>query len=132
MKTFLRACIAGSVLLIGGCAAVTSMENTVADIEQREAQTQPYPLTESEALSIIRAAFKEGWPDKTLTPLEQGRKGYEITLWFAIDREHVIAEVLPADDGVYFRIINRGTAPVSGIPAREKLTGLIELRAKGD
>ncbi len=116
--------------LIAACSAIESAEESVADAEQGTVESATYSLTQDQALAVIKRSFAEGWPDKELSPLEDGRVGYQIRLWFAIDREHVSAEVVNVSQGrVKFRVINRGTAPARGVPARKELLELIEQEA---
>jgi hypothetical protein len=116
---------------LAGCAAVRSAEEAVADVEQGSAQTRSYPVNEDRAEQIMRDAISEGWPDKTPEPLDDGRLGYTFQLRFAIDREHIIVEAIPTGRGLAFRVTNRGTAPIVGVPARKRLIELLEQRAGG-
>lgn len=113
-----------------GCALVPPAEEAVADIEQASTETETFKVSREQAEAVIVDAIGEGWPEKSPERLGDQRLAYEFTLWFAIDRERIIAEALPREDGYGFRVTNRGTAPVVGIPAREKLVPLIEKYAR--
>ena len=113
-------------MFLSGCALVPAAEEAVADVEQGSSETRTYPLSEEQALNVIAGAIAEGWPDKSTERLDDDHPAYRFTLWFAIDRERIVAEALPRGDGYAFRVINRGTAPVVGRPARDKLIPLIE------
>jgi len=117
------------IFMIGGCSAIPKAEEAVADVEQGIAETQVFSITATQAESIIKESFHEGWPDKELEPLGPNKLGYQITLWFAIDREHILAEAKKSSDGYSFKVTNRGTAPVVGVPARKKLIELIQKNA---
>lgn len=110
---------------LGGCSAVRTAEDAVADVEQGTADTATYEISAAQADTIIQSAFREGWPDNEMQPLGGGRTGYQIRLWFMIDREHVIAEAIPSGSGYLFRVVNRGTAPAVGVPARRKMIQLL-------
>ncbi|AFV00839.1 hypothetical protein [Simiduia agarivorans] len=114
---------------VAGCSAIHRAEEAVADIEQGVEMTPAYALTEAQARTVVLSAFRDGWPDKTPEPLAQETLGYEIMLHFVIDRERLIVEVMPEADAVAFRVTNRGTAPVVGVPAREKMVQLIRQKA---
>lgn len=129
-KRFLAVLIFSFLTTIFGCSTIHKAEEAVADVEQGSAQTALFNITPAQADSVIRAAFKEGWPDKDLSTVGEGRIAYQIKLWFAIDREHIIAEAIDSDNGYVFTVINRGTAPVVGVPARNKLVELLEKHAR--
>ena len=112
-----------------GCSLIPKAEEAVADVEQGIAETQVFSITATQADSIIKESFHEGWPDKELKPLGSNKLGYQIELWFAIDREHILAEAIESSDGYSFKVTNRGTAPVVGVPARKKLIDLIKKHA---
>lgn len=116
--------------LISACALVPAAEEAVADLEQGSSETEVYRLTEEQAVQVIADAIAEGWPDSELERLEDDHPAYRFTLWFVIDRERIVAEALPRGDGYAFRVVNRGTAPVVGVPARDKLIPLIEKYAQ--
>lgn len=115
---------------LAACALVPAAEEAVADIEQGASETEVYPLDEDQAIQVLADAISEGWPDKSLERLDDDHPAYRFTLWFAIDRERIIAEALPRENGHAFRVVNRGTAPVVGVPARDKLIPLIEKYAQ--
>ena len=115
---------------LAGCSAIQTAEEAVADVEQRTTDTRVFRIDASVAQQVILDSIAEGWPDKSPAPLAEGQVGYEFTLHFAIDRERIIAEALADGSGHYFRVTNRGTAPVVGVPAREKLVPLLEKYAE--
>jgi hypothetical protein len=119
------ACCAG----VTACSAVHRAEEAVADVEQRSSQTEAYALNAESAREVVLGAIREGWPSVEPKSLHDGRIGYEFVLHFAIDRERIIVEALPAGDGHLFQVTNRGTAPAVGVPARKKLISLLEKRA---
>jgi hypothetical protein len=124
MKPIRTVALLFCAIIFSGCTAIHNAEESVADAEQTVVQTSSYSISKSQAEQIILAAFNEGWPDKE--PAPYGTTGYEITLHFLIDRERIIAEAIPTNGEYAFQITNRGTAPVTGNPARKKLQALIE------
>ena len=114
------------LVAISGCSAIHKAEESVADIEQGIAETKIYLVTPLQAEIIIKQSFQEAWPDKAIEPLGANRLGYELQLWFAIDREHILAEAIKSQGGYLFKVTNRGTAPIVGVPARNKLIEVIE------
>ena len=114
-----------TLLTVSGCSTIHSAEEAVADVEQGTAKTQVYALDKEQAEQVILKSFAQAYSDKTPQKVESGRLGYGIKLWFAIDREHVYIYANPVSGGYEFEIINRGTAPVVGVPAREELTELV-------
>lgn len=116
--------------LFSACALVPPAEEAVADLEQGSTETEVYRLTEGQALQVIADAIADGWPEDEPERLDDDHPAYRFTLWFIIDRERIIAEALPRGDGYSFRVVNRGTAPVVGVPARDKLIPLIEKYAR--
>lgn len=129
MNSKIIICILLLSSLLQGCSTLEKAEEMVADIEQVSVETRVFDITPVQAESIIKEAFSEGWPDKELSALDNQENGYEITLWFAIDRERIKAKAVQAEVGYRFEVTNRGTAPVVGVPARKKLLLLIEKHA---
>lgn len=114
---------------LSGCSALQKAESAVADVEQGEATTGTFVLTEEQAVRVVTAAFKEGWPDKEVVPYPDLNAPYSIKLRFALDREHIIVIPNTLGSQTTFSVINRGTAPVVGVPARKKLVELINKHA---
>lgn len=129
-RRLVLACIFGTTLVVAGCGTVRKAEEAVANVEQGSAQTAAFPLDDARARQVIREAIREGWPDEEPQPLDGGRVGYQFQLRFLIDREQIIVEAVPSGGGLAFRVTNRGTAPAVGVPARDKLIGLLEKRAR--
>lgn len=86
-------------------------------------------LTEEQAVRVVTAAFNEGWPDKEVVPYPDLNAPYSIKLRFALDREHIIVIPNTLGSQTTFSVINRGTAPVVGVPARKELVELINKHA---
>lgn len=124
-------CLLVAALCAGivGCSAIHSAEESFADLEQGIEETRIYKLSAAESEVVIRKSFQQGWADKELIPIDNQNIGYQIKLYFAIDREYISAQAIESTGGYFFRIINRGTAPVVGVPARGKLRELIESNA---
>ena len=118
------------VALLAACSTTRNTDETVAGAEQPSQDTAVFPLTGDEALVVILEAVADGWPDKVPGPLKDGRPGYEFTLEFDINQERIFVELIEAPGGYGFRVTNKGTAPVVGIPAREKLALLLDAYAR--
>jgi len=111
--------------ILSGCSAIEKAENAIADVEQGKVETEVFQLNAAQAESVVLAAFSEGWPDKKVTPYEQLNSKYSIRLRFALDKEYIIVKPSIVENGVSFIVINRGTAPIVGVPARKKMAALI-------
>lgn len=123
---FIASLLLPLISLTWSCSIIADAEEAVADIEQGQVKTKAYPLTQNEASDIIATAFNEEWPDKEIVPYETLPQSLSIQLRFALDKERIIVQPVGADNDISFVIINRGTAPAVGVPARKKLLSLIE------
>jgi hypothetical protein len=120
---------AGIFAGVTACSTVQRAEQAVADVEQGSSRTAVYALNAESAREVMLGAIREGWPSVEPKALHDGRIGYEFVLHFAIDREHIIVEAMSSSGGHLFQVINRGTAPAVGVPARKELIALLEKRA---
>jgi hypothetical protein len=112
-------------LSLMSCSALEKAESAIADVEQGEVITGAFPITAEQAEKVILSAFKEGWPDKEVMPYAPLSAQYSIKLRFALDREYIVVWPNTNSGTTTFTIINRGTAPLVGVPARKKMLSLI-------
>jgi hypothetical protein len=105
---------------LAGCSATT-----------RLASEETFRITARQADRIILDSIHEGWHNQDTEALGEGKIGYKFRLWWKRDYDDITAEALPHGNNVYsFRVVNFGSAPYVGDPARIKLITLIVKKAK--
>ena len=105
---------------LAGCSATTRLSSE-----------ETFRITARQADQIILDSIHEGWHDQDIEALGEGKIGYKFRLWWKRDYDDITAEAIPHANNIYsFRVVNFGSAPYVGDPARIKLITLIVKKAK--
>lgn len=125
-----------AALFAAGC--VSNSWDSTTDADGREVPGV-YPMTALQADGVLRDAFAAEFPDKELRAIDHPHDGYDVTVWWAIDHDHVHGTMVPAQGrkqdgtqvpGFVFEVGHSGTAPAAGVPHAQRLKRKIEELAR--